>query len=196
MNVRRPLARFLLRLARWKVVGEAPREGIVVVAPHTSNWDFVVTLLAMWSIDAPLRVLIKKEAFRGPLGWFLRSCGGIAIDRAHPAGVVRELCRAARGDEPFLLVIAAEGTRRRARYWKSGFYRIALDSGLPIVLAFIDGGARTAGFGPTLVPTGDVAADMDVVRAFYADKPGLRPAWRTEPRLRGERRGGTTETSR
>lgn len=187
MNVRRSLARLLLRLARWQVVGQAPREGIVVGAPHTSNWDFVITLLVMWHADAPLRVLIKQEAFRGPLGWFLRRCGGIPIDRSRPAGVVRDLCRQARGDEPFLLVIAAEGTRRPAQYWKSGFYRIALAAGLPIVLGFIDGRARTAGFGPTLTPTGDTAADMDVVRAFYADKPGLRPAWRTEPRLRNER---------
>lgn len=188
--MRRSLARLLLRTARWRVVGDAPREGVVVGAPHTSNWDFVLSLLVMWYFGAPLRVLIKREAFRGPLGWFLRRCGGIPIDRGNPAGVVRDLCRQARGDDPFLLVIAAEGTRRKTDYWKSGFYRIALDAGLPIVLSFVDGTTRTTGFGPTVRPTGDVAADMDVVRAFYADKGGIRPAWKTEPRLRNERRKG------
>lgn len=186
--MRRTLARFLLRTARWTVVGDAPREGIVVAAPHTSNWDFVVMLLIMWQAEVPFRVLIKKEAFRGPLGRVLRRCGAIPVDRVQPVGLVRDLVRQADGDEPFLLIIAAEGTRRQGEYWKSGFYRIARRTGLPLVLAFVDGPTRTTGFGPTVVPTGDVRADMDRLRKFYADKHGLRPAWRTEPRLREEDR--------
>jgi 1-acyl-sn-glycerol-3-phosphate acyltransferase len=85
-----------------------------------------------------------------------------------------------------LLIIAAEGTRKKADFWKSGFYRIAQQTGLPISMGFIDGPSRTVGFGPTFMPTGDVAADMDVIRAFYADKRGIRPELRTEPKLRTE----------
>ena len=88
--------------------------------------------------------------------------------------------------EHFLLVLAAEGTRGKADFWKSGFYRIAQQTGLPIALGFIDGPTRTMGFGPTFLPTGDVSADMDRVRAFYADKHGIHPELRTEPRLREE----------
>jgi 1-acyl-sn-glycerol-3-phosphate acyltransferase len=185
--VRRRLARLILRASRWRAVGQVPSSGIVVAAPHTSNWDYVLMLLVMWNGGVPPRVLVKKEFFRGPLGWFLRINGGIPVDRANPASLVRELVRTARA-EPFLLIIAAEGTRKKSRYWKSGFYRIARSTGLPIVLAFSDGPTRTAGFGPTLRPTGDVVADMDQIRAFYADKHGVRPALRTEPRLQEEDR--------
>lgn len=184
--MRRRLAGALLRLAGWRVVGEVPLRGVLVGAPHTSNWDFLLMLLVMWSVGAPPRVLVKRELFRGPLGALLRRCGGIPIDRDRPAGIVRELADAARDDAPFLLIIAAEGTRRKAEYWKSGFYRLALEADLPITMGFIDGPTRTAGFGPGFRPTGDVAADMDVVRAFFADKRGLRPQRRTEPRLRSE----------
>lgn len=188
MPVRRRLARGLLRLFRWRVVGDVPREGVIVGAPHTSYWDFVLMLLVMWNAAVPPRVLIKREMFVGPLGWFLRACGGIPVDRANPGGLVRELTRQAASGEPFLLVIAAEGTRSTGRYWKSGFYRIARDAGLPIALGFVDGPSRTTGVGPTLRPGGDVVADMTLVRRFYADKRGLRPHLRTEPRLREEDR--------
>jgi 1-acyl-sn-glycerol-3-phosphate acyltransferase len=140
----------------------------------------------MWSLDCRPQVLVKKELFRGPLGWLLVRLGGIPVDRARPTGAVRTLILRARGGEPFQVVLAAEGTRQPVTYWKSGFYRIAQLTGLPISLGFIDGPTRTAGFGPSLVPTGDLVADMDVIRGFYADKRGLRPALRTEPRLREE----------
>jgi 1-acyl-sn-glycerol-3-phosphate acyltransferase len=184
--VRRRLARLIIRLSGWRVVGEVPREGVLVGAPHTSYWDFVLMLLVMWNGGVPPRVLMKKELFVGPLGPVLRAFGGIPVDRENPAALVRELIAQARSGRPFLLVIAAEGTRRKTEYWKSGFYRIARSANLPIALGFVDGPSRTAGFGPTLHPTGDVAGDMAQVRAFYADKRGIRPALRTEPRLREE----------
>ena len=98
-----------------------------------------------------------------------------------------------RNDSSSLLVLAAEGTRGKGKYWKSGFYRMSQQTGLPISLGFVDGPSRTMGFGPTFEPTGDVAADMDRVRAFYADKHGIHPELRTEPRLRAE--GPTTPSA-
>jgi 1-acyl-sn-glycerol-3-phosphate acyltransferase len=180
------LARLVLRLTGWRAVGEVPRTGILVGAPHTSNWDFVLMLLVMWNGGVPPRVLVKQELFRGPLGWVMRRLGGIPVDRRNAAGVVRELVARAQTDEDFLLILAAEGTRQKAEYWKSGFYRLARQSGLPLALAFVDGPTKTTGFGPTFAPTGDVRADMDVIRAFYADKRGVNPEHRTEPRLREE----------
>lgn len=182
------LASAVLRLARWTAVGEVPRTGILVGAPHTSNWDFVMMLLVMWRGDVTPRVLVKKELFRGPLAWLLRRLGGIPIDRDNPGQVVRELVRQARSGEPFLLILAAEGTREKGEYWKSGFWRIARSARLPIALAFIDGPSRTTGFGPTITATPDVRHDMDLVRAFYRDKHGIHPERRTEPRLREEDR--------
>jgi 1-acyl-sn-glycerol-3-phosphate acyltransferase len=184
--MRSRLARLVLRLTGWTAVGDVPRTGVVVGAPHTSNWDFVMMLLVMWRGGVTPRVLIKKELFRGPMGWLLPRLGGIPIDRDQPGDVVRRLVREARSGEPFLLILAAEGTRTKGGYWKSGFWRIARSAGLPIALAFIDGPSRTAGFGPTMAATSDVVADMDKVRAFYRDKRGIHPQRRTEPRLREE----------
>jgi len=193
--VRKALARLVLRLARWRTVGEVPSSGILVGAPHTSNWDWVAMLLLMWSGGVPPRVLIKAEIMRTPLGPLLRANGGISLDRKNPGAVVRKLVAEARSGEPFLLIIAAEGTRKKVDYWKSGFYRIAKQSGLPISMGFIDGPSRTMGFGPSLVPTDDVVADMDVIRAFYADKQGVHPQLRTEPRLREEDSAGRGDES-
>lgn len=186
------MCRLVLRAARWTVTGEAPSSGVLVGAPHTSNWDFILLLLVMGSVGVSPLVMIKRELFRGPLGWFLRKTGGVPVDRRHPVGLVRELTRRFAAGESFLLVIAPEGMRRASHGWKSGFYRIATLGKMPITLAYIDGPTRTAGFGPAVVPSGDITADMDVIRAFYADKHGLRPAWRTEPRLSEERGHGPT----
>ena len=184
--MRRACARFLLWIARWHTVGEVPSSGILVGAPHTSNWDWVAMLLLMWSGGVPPRVLIKAEIMRTPLGPLLRANGGISLDRENPGTVVRDLLAEATAGEPFLMIIAAEGTRKKRDYWKSGFYRIAQRSDLPISMGFIDGPTRTLGFGPSFRPSGDVVADMDMVRAFYADKHGIHPELRTEPRLREE----------
>lgn len=189
--MRSRLASLVLRATGWTAVGEVPRTGVLVGAPHTSNWDFVMMLLVMWRGGVAPRVLVKQELFVGPLGPLLRWLGGLPLDRDNPAGVVRELIREARSGRPFLLILAAEGTRTRGEYWKSGFWRIARSAKLPIALAFIDGPTRTTGFGPTITATDDVVADMDKVRAFYRDKRGIHPERRTEPRLREELRAPT-----
>ena len=184
--VRRNLARLLLRLARWRTVGTVPQRAVLVGAPHTSNWDWVLTMLLAWDNDIQIKLLVKKEFFVGPLAPILRATGAISIDRSSPGDTIKQLMAQAAGDEPFVLGLAAEGTRSRGEYWKSGFYRMAQQTGLPVALGFVDGPTRTIGFGPSFHPSGDVVADMDLVRAFYADKHGIRPALRTEPRLRDE----------
>ena len=194
--MRKAFARRVLRLARWRAVGDIPSSGILVGAPHTSNWDWVAMWLLMWSGGVPPRVLIKAEVMHTALGPLLRANGGISLDRQNPGAVVRDLlaeAKTAKTGEPFLLIIAAEGTRKKGEHWKSGFYRIARQTGLPISMGFIDGPTRTLGFGPSFIPTGDVVADMDRVRAFYADKHGIHPELRTEPRLREEDAAGRRE---
>lgn len=189
MRIRRALARGILRATRWRLVGTVPRKGILVGAPHTSRWDWVAMLLIAWSNSTRPQVLIKHTYFRGPLGWILLRTGGIPLDRENPGATIRALLKDAEGHESFLLVIAPEGTRGETKYWKPGFYRISGQTGLPISLGFIDGKTRTLGMGPSFTPSGDVAADMDRVRAFYADKKGVRPELWAEPRLREESSG-------
>jgi 1-acyl-sn-glycerol-3-phosphate acyltransferase len=184
--VRRTIARAALRATGWKTAGTLPAKGILVGAPHTSNWDWVATILMSWSNGVQPMILIKKEFFTGPFGPLLRATGGIPLDREAPGATIRALLENAETHRSFLLVIAAEGTRGKTDYWKSGFYKISQQTGLPITLASIDGPTKTIGAGPTIVPTGDVGADMDRIRAYYADKHGINPEGRTEPRLREE----------
>lgn len=184
--VRRTFARAALRVARWRTVGEVPPRGILVGAPHTSNWDWVLTMLLAWDSSVQIRLLVKNSLFKGPLGPLLRATGAVELDRKNPGATVRALLADSEVDEAFLLGIAAEGTRSKGEYWKSGFYRISRQTGIPVTLAYLDAPSRTVGWGPTFELSGDVAADMDRVRAFYADKRGIRPADATPPRLREE----------
>lgn len=185
-RLRRVLAKVLLRASRWRTTGEVPRKGILVGAPHTSNWDWVLTMLLAWDSGVTIRLLVKKEFFRGPVGWLLLRTGAVPLDRSDPGATIRRLVGESVTDETFLLGIAAEGTRSRVEHWKSGFYRISQQTGLPITLAFLDGPSRTVGWGPTFALTGDVSVDMDRIRAFYADKTGIRPELASPPRLREE----------
>jgi 1-acyl-sn-glycerol-3-phosphate acyltransferase len=190
----RMLRRFISRVywacSRWTLAGEpAPdRPSVLIGAPHTSNWDFVLMLAIAWRYGIDIRWLGKKSLFRGWRGSIMRRIGGIPVDRDDPSRVVGEVVERIRDGEVFGLVVTPDGTRGANEYWKSGFYRIARETGLPVTLGFVDRTTMTTGLGPTFDLTGDVPADMDRIRAFYADKAGLRPHLRTEPRLRDERR--------
>lgn len=186
MMIRPRLARTILKAIGWRTEGTLPQQAIVVGAPHTSNWDWVFSLLFAWSQGHHPRIMVKKEYFSGPFAPVMRATGAIKVDRANPTEDIKALLARIESGEEFLLVAAAEGTRSKVDYWKSGFYRLSQQTGLPITLAFMDGPTRTVGAGPTFTPTGNVAADMDMVREFYADKHGVHPEKRTEPRLRNE----------
>ena len=191
MRVRRALARAFWRVSRWRHVSTVRPEGagVLVGAPHTSNWDFVLMLAIAWDLGLHVRYLGKDTLFRGPFGWVMRALGGIPVDRSNPGGLVDDLVARSRAGEELSLVVTPEGTRAAGQFWKSGFWRIAVGADLPITLGYVDRTTMTTGLGLTFTPSGEVAADMDVVRAFYADKSGLRPERRTEPRLREEGEG-------
>lgn len=192
MLVRPLLARGFWALSRYRLKSEAaPPTGsaILIGAPHTSNWDFVVMLAICWSHGFSPKWLGKRSLFKAPFGGIMRTLGGIPVDRANPAGLVDEIVRRIRAGEDLRLVVTPEGTRGRGTHWKSGFYRIAQATGIPLVLGYVDSATRTAGLGPTVPITGNVAADMDRLRDFYADKRGIRPADFTPPALREEGTG-------
>ena len=191
MFLRRQIARIYWTFSRWRLVSEpAPdRPTILIGAPHTSNWDFVFMLAITWRLDMHVRWLGKKSLFRGWRGPIMRAWGGIPVDRESPAAVVGEVLESIRAGEIFGLVVTPDGTRKGHTHWKSGFYRIAREAGLPLTLGYVDRTTMTTGLGPTIELTGDVAADMDVIRAFYADKSGVKPEHRVEPRLREELAG-------
>jgi len=188
-TIRRAVARLIWAGTGYRLRSEpAPtRPTVFIGAPHTSNKDFFLMLAIAFEMDLKIRFLIKDSWFKGPLAGLMRSLGGIPVDRNDPASIVDEILAAVGRGEEFHLVVTPEGTRGAGSgYWKSGFYRIAQKSGLPVTLGYVDGVARVAGLGPSIEITGDVGADMDVIRAFYKDKTGVKPANRTEPRLRSE----------
>lgn len=191
MRIRRAIARLGWKISPWTHRSTVvPRDGagVLVGAPHTSNWDFILMLGIAWELGLKFRYLGKHTLFKPPFGFVMRWLGGVPVDRANPAGLVDDVVARVSSGERFYLVVTPEGTRAAGRYWKSGFHRIALETGLPITLGYVDRDTMTVGLGLTFTPSGDVRADMDVVRAFYADKSGFTPALRTEPRLREEDR--------
>lgn len=186
--LRRLVSSVYWALSRWTLTGEpAPhRPTVLVGAPHTSNWDFVLMLAIAWRLGIDVRWLGKKSLFTGWRGPIMRGLGGIPVDRADPSRVVGEVVERIRAGEVFGLVVTPDGTRGAHEYWKSGFYRIARETGMPVTLGYVDRTTMTTGLGPTFELTGEVGADMDRIRSFYADKAGVRPAQRVEPRLREE----------
>ncbi len=173
----RRTARLLLRLRGWTVDAELPPQprGVVVVYPHTSNWDFVVGYLAKVAAGLPLQWIGKDSLFRWPFGGLLRRMGGIPVRRGARAGFVGELAREMAARERAWIVIAPEGTRAYTDHWKSGFYHLALAAGVPLGLGVIDWGRRRVELRQTLDLSGDPEADVEALRAFYQGVRGLRP---------------------
>jgi 1-acyl-sn-glycerol-3-phosphate acyltransferase len=182
------LAGWILRRWGWTVVGAAPAEPryVLVAAPHGSNWDAFVMLLCARHLGVRLGWLGKAEAFVFPLGLLLRRLGGIAVDRDAAHGLVPATVEAFRGRDRLALAVAPDGTRRYRDHWKSGFYHIAVSAGVPVVLGFLDWGTRRTGVGPTLHLSGDVRADMDHIRAFYAGMVARHPDKTSAVRLAEE----------
>ena len=191
-GIKRAIANAGWKISRWQHVStvaiEPGKPSLLIGAPHTSNWDFILMLGIAWQLGLKIRFLGKDSLFKFPLGPIMRALGGIPVDRKHPYGIVENLVKEAKGNDAFVLVITPEGTRGAGTYWKSGFYRIAQETGIPVTLGYVDRTTMSVGLGVTFNVTGDVRADMDFVREFYADKTGYHPQLRTEPRLREEDR--------
>jgi len=166
-----------LKLLGWRVEGEVPnlRKFVVAVAPHTSNWDFVVGIVAMFALDLRIAFLGKHTLFRWPLGALMRWMGGIPVDRASPHGVVGDSIAAFSLMDRRILAIAPEGTRRQVAHFKSGFLQIARGARVPVVLASLDYAAKCVRFGPCFAPGEDIEADRRRTEAFFATVRGKRP---------------------
>lgn len=184
----------LLRLIGWRVCyrGTPPGCGVIVAYPHTSNWDFVVGIIAKWAIGIPVAFLGKDSLFRVPvLGAFLRWCGGIPVRRDSANGMIADMAKRI-GDEArhgarWWLVIAPEGTRRATDGWRTGFYRIAVAAGVPIGLAYFNFQRREIGVTTFLMPSGDMAADLRQIERWYAEHAGARhPALAAPIRVRAK----------
>jgi 1-acyl-sn-glycerol-3-phosphate acyltransferase len=171
------LGRVLLRLLGWRVTGGFPDEPrfIVIAAPHTSNWDWVVAMPALLALGIRIKYLIKDSAFVWPFSLILRATGGVPIDRNAPEGVVEDLAARVVDTPEIILVITPEGTRRRVEHWKTGFLRIAELAALPVVQVSWDYPSRVIDLGPVVELSGDHDRDIARIRAYYRRFTGCKP---------------------
>jgi len=186
LRLRQRMARALLRWSGWQLVGDAPDVArcVIVFAPHTSSWDFPLLLAVREAFGHPVAYLAKHTLFRFPLAGLLRGTGAIPVDRTERHALVSTLARAFRERATLWLALSPEGTRDFTDHWKSGFYHVAREADVPVLLAFIDSSRRECGLGALIDLTGDVDADMAQLRSFYADKRGIVPERTGEVRLR------------
>jgi 1-acyl-sn-glycerol-3-phosphate acyltransferase len=170
--------------------------GIAVVYPHTSNWDFPVGLLAKWAVGVQFRWLAKDSLFRGPMGALMRYWGGVPIDRSAPQGAARRLATTMLAANSFWLAITPEGTRSYRPHWKSGFYRIALEAKVPVLLVALDYGRKVVDVTRTIVLTGDEAADMAAIAQAYEGVRAMYPTSAAPIRLADNERGAQADSAR
>lgn len=174
MNLLRGPARSILKLLGWKLLDlpQRPPKAVVIAYPHTSNWDFPMTLLTLAALPFGAQWVGKDSMFRGPLGSVMRALGGVAVNRREHTGFVERVADEFRRRENFHLIIATEGTRRRQDSWKSGFYRIALAAKVPVIMAVVDYPKRELGLLASIELSGDEVADMAAIAVCYKGRKG------------------------
>lgn len=165
----RRLFRACVRASGWRLEGEFPDVPrlVLIVAPHSSWWDGIFGLLFKVALGVDIAFMAKRELFRWPLGWLLRRLGGVSIERRAAHDVVEQMVERFRTHERLWLGIEPEGTRKAVAKWKSGFWHIAREAGVPILPGYFDYPRKVIGLGPLFQPTGQKDADIAALRAFY-----------------------------
>lgn len=174
----RKVARFIFWLFGWKI-DEYPPDGVercvIVVGPHTSNWDFILGRLAFAMYGIKPKILIKKDLFFPPLGWILRWMGGIPVDRKKNNNMVEYAAKLFDEYEKLYLVFTPEGTRSYNPNWKKGFYYIAQKANVPIYICYMDYEKKIGGFHSLFHPTGDVEKDIEYIKSIMGQYKGRFP---------------------
>lgn len=175
--MKKGISKALLKMMGWKAgpIGENVPKCVVCVAPHTSNWDFILGKLFYLSIGREASFLIKKEWFFFPLNLFFNWISGVPVDRSKKTSVTDQMVEEFNKREQFHLAVTPEGTRKRSEEWKKGFYYIALDAKVPILLAYFDYAKKEIGMKGLFYPTGDVTEDIKKIRTSYNDVTARNP---------------------
>ena len=171
------IAIIILKFGGWRAVGNVPTidKYVGIAAPHTTNWDFVWLICLALKLKVKVYWMGKHTLFKGAAGPIMRWLGGIAIDRRKSGNTVAQIVEAFNTTDKLVVVIPPEGTRSRTHYWKTGFYHIAHGAEVPIALGFLDFELKVGGFGPIFVPSGDIDADMPLIKGFYQNVKGKYP---------------------
>lgn len=179
-----------MKVAGWHFsVDNLPqyRKFVLIANPHTSNWDLPFMLACSYLGGLRISWLGKHTLFRGFGKPFFTWFGGVPVDRTAPKGMVQQVAEVFQKREELALAIPPSGTRRKTDGWKTGFYYIALEAGVPIIPTYLDWGKKRAGFGPAFIPTGDIEADFEVFREFYEGVKGKIPEWQSPVKIRAKR---------
>ena len=174
------MGRAYLRFSGWRIEGTFPADSkyVVIVAPHTSNWDFMLGVAIVFALELRVSWLGKHALFKAPFTSFLRWMGGIPVNRNASHGVVGECVRAFDATPALMLALAPEGTRKGVSQWKSGFYLIALKAGVPIMPVGFDYREHVVRLKPLFTPSGNLELDLPLIQAMFGDVHGHseRPA--------------------
>lgn len=172
----RTVARILWSLTGWRFGGEVPdvSKAVVIVAPHTSNWDFLIGVTAMFALGIRVSFLGKHTLFRGPMGPMMRWLGGVAVDRSSSSGVVQQIVDAFQQHDSLFLTLTPEGTRGKVERWKTGFYHMARQAGVPIVPVVFDYGRRWITFAEPVSPSGDLERELPAIKKLFEGVAGKR----------------------
>jgi 1-acyl-sn-glycerol-3-phosphate acyltransferase len=175
--VLRLIAALILKLIGWKPIGkELEHQRFVLIgAPHTSNWDFPIMLLVVLKLRLKLHWMGKHTLFPFPFAGLMKWLGGIPINRTATHGVVDQIVEQYQQRGDLVVLVPPEGTRSKVTQWKTGFYHIANNAQVPILMGYIDASRKEAGLADFFHPSGDLEQDMRDIRAFYADKKGINP---------------------
>lgn len=167
----------ILALTGWRAIGKPIQDQrfVLIGAPHTSNWDFPLMLMVVLKLELKLHWMGKHSLFMFPFGGLMRWLGGIPIDRRSHHGIVDQVTAQYQQNPQLVVLVPPEGTRKKVQDWKTGFYHIANNAGVPILMGYLDVSRKEAGLADFFYPTGDVDADIVKIRAFYATKKGVRP---------------------
>jgi len=178
-----------LRAFGWKIDGGAPnvKRAVVVAAPHTSAWDFPFTMAVASSLGIRISWMGKHTLFKPPMGYVMRWFGGLPVDRRASHNAVASAVELLKSNDELFLIVAPEGTRQKTTRWKTGFYYMALQANVPIVLGYLDFEKKRGGLGELFYPTGDIEADMKKIRAFYANVRGKHPHQESEAEVAEEK---------
>jgi len=170
-------SKWILKSTGWKTVLtiEEPSKSVICVAPHTSNWDFIMGKLYYWSLNREASFLMKRSWFFFPLGILLKGMGGVPVDRSKRTSVTEQMAEEFSSRETFHLAVTPEGTRGLVKKWRMGFYHIAFMSGVPIELAYFDYAKKEMGITKVFYPTGDEKADLDEIQAYYQNVTAKNP---------------------
>ncbi len=163
-----------LKLSGWKVKGNMPAvpKFVAIAVPHTSNWDFFYTILAIFAMRGKIYWMGKDKIFRKPFTGMFRWLGGIPVDRSKSNNLVQQTIEQFNSHDELAITIPPTGTRKKVMRWKTGFYYIAIGANVPVVLAFMDYSRKVTGFGPVFYPTGDIDADLKEISIFYRGMKG------------------------